>query len=116
MILGVGTDIEDVDRFRKLTYRKRKDFYDKIFTKREIKYCLQYNDPYPHFAVRFSAKEAIIKALGVQIGFRDIEVLHDKGGAPKIFIKGYKKSKLEYLVSLSHTRKMALSIVIAVSL
>ena len=61
-IVGIGIDIEEISRFRELPYEERKEFYTTIFTEQEIRYCLEKRDPYPHFAVRFCAKEAFFKA------------------------------------------------------
>ena len=60
---SIGTDIEEVSRFRNKKYSENKSFYKKIFTDDEIDYCLGKIDPYPHFTARFCAKEATIKAL-----------------------------------------------------
>ena len=59
---GAGTDIETIDRFRK--FKNRNDsFLKKVFTSEELKYCFSHQDAAPHLAVRFSGKEAMIKAL-----------------------------------------------------
>ena len=106
-ILGVGADIEDVFRFRKLPYPKNKSFYQKIFTKKEIAYCLEKSDPSESFAARFAAKEAVIKALPKNFSnLKNIEVAM-RGKKPQIKIKGFK-----VLVSLSHTKKNAIAFAI----
>ena len=109
-ISGVGTDIADVGRFRDLPYNKNKIFYAKIFSTDEIKYCLSKKDPYPHFAVRFSAKEAVIKAVGLNLAkVGDIGIINDKNGQPHVKIK---KRKFDVLISLSHTKDYAVAFAI----
>ena len=104
IIVGIGIDIENIYRFRKLSYKKDKKFYDKIFTSGEIKYCLSKADPYPHFAVRFSAKEAVIKALPKPANLKDIEIIR-KSDTINVRIKNRKD--LIVFASLSHTKEIA---------
>jgi len=105
--LKIGVDIEDISRFSKLKFEQNKNFYKKIFTKNEIEYCIKYKDPYPHFTVRFCAKEAAIKALNKKIKLTDIEIkiVNKK---PIMIIPPHKNC----LVSLSHTNKLAIAFVL----
>ena len=114
-ILGIGVDIEDIDRFRKLPYKKNKSFYEKIFTKKEIVYCLKKTDPYPSFAVRFAAKEAVIKALPDKNkkfksakSFQSVEILM-RWKKPYIKINGK-----NIFISLSHEKEKAIAFAICV--
>ena len=59
IIKGIVVDIESISRFRMMPFVKHKNFYKRIFTEREIMYCLSKMNPYQHFAVRFCAKEAL---------------------------------------------------------
>ena len=105
--MNVGIDIEEISRFTKLKYEKHRNFYEKIFSQNEIDYCLQKADPYPHFTVRFCAKEAAIKALGDEkIGLKNIEVVM-KNKVPSLKISGKQITK----VSLSHSQNTAIAIV-----
>jgi len=61
--IGIGTDIENIDRFEKLDIAENNSFLNKIFSKNELEYCFSRKKATPHLAVRFSGKEAIIKAL-----------------------------------------------------
>ena len=109
-ISGIGVDISDVKRFRDLSYSKNKNFYTKIFSGGEIKYCLSKKDPYPHFAARFSTKEAVIKAVGLNLAkVGDIGIINDKNGQPHVKIK---KRKFDVLISLSHTKDYAVAFAI----
>ena len=108
--LSIGIDIVKINRFRKLPYIKNKKFYNKIFTKSEITYCIKYKDPYPHFAVRFAGKEAVIKSIKNKIEMKDIEISHKKS---KPFIKILKKNSFMIHISLSHDGEYAIAMIIS---
>ena len=76
---NIGVDIVDVARFRRLDYSSSKRFYERVFTPKEIKYCLSYEDSAPHFAATFAAKEAVYKAMNkiCEVKLIEIEVLRD---------------------------------------
>ena len=116
-MLQVGVDCEEISRFRRLPYRKRKNFYKRIFTTREIEYCTSYRDPYPRFAARFAAKEATVKALtGIARPFySDIEIRLNRNSQPKIYIdvKRFKEIK-RFTMSLSLTHSNSHAIAFAV--
>ena len=61
-VLGVGTDLIEVDRIRSSIESHAERFIEKVFTSNEREYCEGMADPAPHFAARFAAKEAISKA------------------------------------------------------
>ncbi|MCD8315885.1 MAG: holo-ACP synthase, partial [Eggerthellaceae bacterium] len=60
--VGLGVDIVEIDRIRKIL--KRSPAFKNIFSENERKYCDSMTDPAPHYACRFAAKEAVVKALG----------------------------------------------------
>ncbi len=104
-VKNIGIDIVEVKRFRDVPYKKGSVFYSKIFSDAEIKYCLSKDDPYPHFAARFAAKEAVLKCLKSTIyKIRDVEVRNDADGIPSVKIRN---NKGKFLISLSHTRDYA---------
>jgi holo-[acyl-carrier protein] synthase len=121
MIIGTGIDIIEVARIEKVMSRDI-GFRDKIFTPAEIGYCESKKNKYQHYAARFSAKEAMLKAIGTGwrfgIQFADIEVFHDELGKPHIRVFGKAENLLSNLlvskihVSLSHLKEMATAIVI----
>ncbi|MBN1198199.1 MAG: holo-ACP synthase, partial [Bacteroidales bacterium] len=94
MIFGIGTDIIEVERIHKVMERDI-GFRKKIFTGKEIDYCESKKHKYQHYAARFSAKEAFLKAIGTGwrfgIRFADIEVTHDTLGKPGINLFGKAK-------------------------
>jgi len=111
-IFGIGTDIVNIKRIEKSLKKNNIAFKKKIYTKNEIIYCERKQNPYPFYAKRFAAKEALSKALGTGIragvNFKDIEVLNNKFGKPYFKIKGethkYFKKKIKskkYLIYLS---------------
>ena len=110
-ITGIGVDIENISRFRETPFESNELFYRKIFTDEEIFYCLIKSDPYPHFAVRFSAKEAFVKALKINnetnvIDYKSVKIIKE-GFQP--FIE-YKNNR--YLLSLSHDTDKSIAFVV----
>jgi len=109
-ISNIGTDIVDIDRFRKKEYNENKKFYEKIFTKSEIKYCLSFKNNSEHFAGKFAIKEAVRKSIKEKISFKEIITDHNNS-KPKIILK--KKLDYRFLVSVSHEKDFAIAMVIA---
>jgi holo-[acyl-carrier protein] synthase len=111
--MAIGVDIEDIERFG----NKPQEFLDRLFSKNEQEYCFSKPNPASHFAVRFCAKEAVIKALN-SMGLKHpqlnkIEIYHGKNGCPQIRlpeIKEYDNLKIE--VSLSHDKTKAIAFVL----
>lgn len=109
-IFGIGTDIIRISYFRQKPFKLNVSLYHKIFTQKEIEYCLAKSDPYQHFAVRFAAKEAIIKAGGLKLAnMSGIEIFHDKTGRPHARITRIKRHEVNVLISLSHTKDYAIA-------
>ncbi len=119
-----GVDIVEISKLKKV-FTHNKDFAMDIFTKHERDYCLSKKDPFPHFAARFAAKEAGIKALGIGMSgigidntFQEIEIVRSKAGKPGLSLKGWtekisRKRDIDQLtVSLSHSANYAVAIVI----
>lgn len=111
---GLGTDIIEIDRVRKVYHRFGKRFLMRTFTELEQKYCSNFHDPSVRLAARFAAKEAIAKALGTGfregLSFLDIEVLNDSLGRPYVNLSHTLEKKLglyHLVVSLSHCKEYA---------
>jgi holo-[acyl-carrier protein] synthase len=122
-VVGVGTDLVEVERFRKAITRTA-SLADRLFSEDERSYARDQQDPAKSLAARFAAKEAVMKALRVGLGdvdFRDIEVVRQDGGAPVLAVRGRAerlaaaRGITDWLVSLSHTDSVAMAVVIAVS-
>lgn len=107
---NIGIDIVEVERFSKYQYNKIDPFLEKVFSRQELDYCFTFNDPAPHLAGLFSAKEATSKALGVnKYPFIEIEIRHEKDGAPCVYNQG---KKLSVRISITHTKICACAVAI----
>lgn len=121
-IMGIGTDIVDVARIEKLLRDKRDEFLARVFTPEEVAYCDGKARPAIHFAARFAAKEALMKAIGTGwakgVGFGDIRVVNDPDGKPGLQTHGETKRILDGFgpsflwLSLSHTKEYAMAVVV----
>src|SRR6266702_2079128 len=114
MIVGIGTDIVEVERLASKILKK--EFREKVFSKNEIDYCESMPDKAQHYAARFSAKEAFLKAAGKGLllthDLNEIEIVHSEDGGPKLQLNGKLASdptmkKWIIHVSLSHVASMA---------
>ncbi|MBS1115566.1 MAG: Holo-(acyl-carrier-protein) synthase [Nitrospirae bacterium] len=120
MIYGIGIDIVKIERMKTAVGRWNKKFLDRIFTENEILYAYRKKDPYPSLSVRFAAKEAFIKAVGipVAISLKDIEILNQEDGRPFINISGRLRTFFEENtircshVSLSHEQEYGVACVV----
>lgn len=108
--LGIGIDIVDIERFRKLPYEENKSFYKKIFSSSEIRYCLSHKNASQHFAGKFAIKEAAKKSISGKINMLDIETSH-RLSKPIITIK--KHIPYNFLISLSHDSNVAVAVVLS---
>ena len=119
MILGLGNDIIEIERIRKSIDHHGYRLISRLFTTKEQDYCLKYKDPMPHFAGRFSAKEAIVKAFGTgfgeHAGWQDIEILNDTSGRPIVHFSDAVNEKFnspQILISISHCELYATAVAI----
>ena len=111
-ISNIGTDIVNINRFRKKEYNDNKKFYEKIFTESEIKYCLSFKNNSEHFAGKFAVKEAVKKSIKEKVSFKEIVTNHNNS-KPEIILK--KKLDYRFLVSVSHEKDFAIAMVIALN-
>jgi len=109
LILGIGTDIIEVDRIRSAIEEHGDRFIERLFTEQEKKYCLKHRFPFRHFAGRFAAKEAIAKSFGLgfgkEISWKDIEIVNDEKGKPIVYFQGERRDDIH--ISISHCRQYA---------
>ena len=122
MVVGVGTDLVDLDRFRQAAERTP-GILTRYFTEGEQAYAQRRNDPIERYAARFAAKEAVMKALGVGLGaceLAEIEVVRDEdSGAPDLVLHGKaaalatERGVTAWHLSLTHTDTAAHAIAIA---
>lgn len=121
MIFGIGTDIIEVKRMKKMVARG-KEHLETIFTGNEMDYCESRSRKSEHYAARYAAKEAILKAFGSGwrngLSFSDIEIIDNELGRPQVFLHGEVKKFFERnqikqtSISLSHTEDIAIAVII----
>ena len=122
-IIGVGTDIIECLRIAQMIDRHGELFIRRVYTDHEIAYCSTKKAATQHYAGRWAAKEAVLKALGTGwvrgISWRDVEVRHRPGGAPTVALCGGAKEVLDRSgitrmhISISHCRSHATAYAIA---
>lgn len=125
MILGLGTDIIEVDRIAKMIADHGDHFLHRVFTASEIAHCQPRREFAQHYAGRWAAKEAVMKALGTgftqDVGWTDIEILVKPSGQPYVVLHGRTRAYSdglgigEILVTISHTRTVATATAIGLS-
>jgi len=118
-VLGVGTDITECLRIARMIERHGELFIDRVFTPAEVEYCSSRKAATQHYAGRWAAKEAVLKAMGTGwvrgISWRDLEILNDPSGRPTVRISGgsadrcREKGIRQILVSISHCRTHAVA-------
>ncbi len=114
---NIGVDIVEITRFEQLDYSSNKQFYRRIFTPREINYCLSFNSPAPHFAANFAGKEAVYKAVNMfcDLNLKSIEILRNENGSPVVNLHLRSEENVETLqvkISLSHSLSHAIAFAI----
>ncbi len=111
-VKGLGVDLVEVSRLRRVVERWKERFLRRVFTQEELDYCLKRRDPIPHLAARFAAKEACLKALGtglrMGVSWRELEVRRESGQPPTLVLSGRSKAiglskgVTQVLLSLTH--------------
>ena len=120
MIIGIGTDIVQVERIKNAIEKYGKRFLNRLYTETEIEYCESWGEnKWVHYAARFAAKESFSKAVGTGITkgfkFKEISIKNIKTGEPIVILDGELKKKYGHYdlkVSLSHTDDNAIAYVI----
>ena len=121
MKISCGTDIIEIcrikesDRIKQSIENLGDAFLNRVFTENEIKYCeSKNNQKYQHYAARFTAKEAVFKAVSsnlkdkYSITWKDIEVCNNEQGKPYINLYGINQELFESIdISISHCKKYA---------
>jgi len=124
-IVGVGTDITECLRIARMIERYGEIFLRRVYTAGEIEYCHSRKQATQHFAGRWAAKEAILRALGIGwrpgIAWHDLEVRSESNGRPTVALRGGARDAVEQagigqvLVSISHCRTHAVAYAIALT-
>jgi len=118
-IIGLGLDATDIPRIADTLARYGERFMHRIFTDAEVAYFRRRREPATHFAGRFAAKEAAMKALGTGhsrgVLWRDIEVVRRPGGPPQLQLHGGAARRFQSmggrssLVTITHSDALALA-------
>jgi holo-[acyl-carrier protein] synthase len=118
-IIGTGIDIVEIDRIRGLWQRHRERFLSRVYTPEERGRLDRLADPAPYLAGRWAVKEAVLKALGTGLSqgitWKDINVVRDPTGAPRVVLAGLARSRARdlgmgrILVSITHGRDLAVA-------
>ena len=122
MIVGIGTDLAEVDRIRAAIERHGRRFIDRVYTPSEIAYVERKANPYERYAARFAAKEAGMKAIGTGwrrgVRWQDFEVANLPSGKPVLTFHGVAAEFAKHLrvtnisLSITHTAMQAMAVVI----
>jgi len=122
-IVGIGTDIVECVRIRKMIDRHGEVFLARVFTDREVRYCQRSKAATEHFAGRWAAKEAVLKCLGTGwskgVCWTDIEVCNEPSGRPTITLHAATRDYADklavgtILISISHCRAYATAYALA---
>jgi holo-[acyl-carrier protein] synthase len=122
-ILGTGIDIVECLRIAQMIERHGELFITRVFTDHEIEYCSARKLATQHYAGRWAAKEAVLKALGTGwrrgISWRDIEIRNDAKGAPTVKLRGGARDVMQAArisrmhITISHCRSFAVACVVA---
>lgn len=120
VLLGLGCDVIEVERVRGVLERQGERFLSRVFTQEEQAYCGAKAHPYPHYAARFAAKEAISKCfttgIGAELGWKCMSIYHGERNEPLVRLDEQGLALLrqvggtEVRVSLSHTETVAMAV------
>lgn len=114
---GLGVDIIEIQRI-KSALKRHSRFKERFFTAAEREYCEEYKQAAPHYAGRFAAKEAVVKALGTGFsGFKwqDVEIISGDQGPPEVKLYNQAQQVAEQqgieriMISISHSRDYAVA-------
>lgn len=121
MIIGIGTDIIEIERVRRAV--EKKHFRERVFTAIEQSYCGGKNiNSAASYAARFAGKEAFFKALGTGIvtSLTEVEIINDRNGQPHITLHGRAAELVgdgvKIHLSLSHSKNYATAVCVLESL
>jgi holo-[acyl-carrier protein] synthase len=123
MIAGLGVDIVEIGRMA-AALERHPGMRERLFSEQERAYCEKRNKPEVHYALRFAAKEAVLKALGTGFAgmkFTDVEVARDAGGRPTPRLSGRAAEVAEQIgvrelhLSLSYTHTTAVASAVAIT-
>lgn len=122
-IVGIGTDIVECLRIARMIERHGELFLNRVYTSDEIEYCSSRKAATQHYAGRWAAKEAVLKAMGTGLTggilWLDIEIRNDSAGRPVLALAGAARERFEELgarrvmISISHCHTHATALAVA---
>ncbi len=120
ILIGIGTDVIEVERVRGVIERQGERFLARVFTDEERAYCDGIKHPFKHYAARFAAKEAVSKCfstgIGAELGWRSVSVYHGERHQPLVRLDAQGEALLRHVgathvhLSLSHTDTVAMAV------
>ena len=120
VLVGIGTDIIEVERVRGVIERQGERFLARVFTEEERLYCAGMTHPYKHYAARFAAKEAVSKCfttgIGEHLDWTSISVYHGARKEPLVRLDAKATALLQAVgathvwLTLSHTESHAMAV------
>ena len=123
-LAGIGVDMLEIARMQHALDEKPY-FIRRLFTEDERMYCEHTARPAEHYAGRFAAREAVLKALGLGfgngVGIGDVSVVRDDSGRPHALLAGRaakvarEQGVREVALSISHTHDVAVANAVAVT-
>jgi holo-[acyl-carrier protein] synthase len=121
VILGIGVDAVDIERFRR-SLERTPSMRQRLFTDRELEYVAPKEDPVPSLAARFASREAVMKAMGLGLGafgFHVVWVDRLDSGEPRLYVTGRaaelasERGIATWHLSITHTDLVAIAYVVA---
>jgi holo-[acyl-carrier protein] synthase len=122
MVVGIGIDLVEIKRIKKIIDRWDVRFTERVFSACERDYCEEKALPEIHYAARFAAKEALLKSFGIGLGMgvkmKEIEVRNASSGKPELVLNGRaiemirEQNIISSHLTLSHTREYAMAVVV----
>ncbi len=120
ILLGLGSDLIEIDRIKGVLDRQGERFLDRVFTDEERAYCMSMKFPHKHLAARFAAKEAVSKAfttgIGAELGWKSISVYHGSRHEPLVRLDEQGQALLRHvggtnvILTLSHSDTAAMAV------
>ena len=120
ILLGLGSDLIEIDRIKGVLDRQGERFLDRVFTDEERAYCMSMKFPHKHLAARFAAKEAVSKAfttgIGAELGWKSISVYHGSRHEPLVRLDEQGHALLRHvggtnvILTLSHSDTAAMAV------
>lgn len=113
MIRAVGIDMVSIAKFKAAMDKRGERFLKRLFTERELSYCLSMARPEAHLSGRFAAKVSVFKAVGVRLRFKDVEIGRETASGRPVVFAPLLDGGCTVAISISHTETLAVAEAIA---